>query len=33
MANAKISALPTATELQGNEIIPLVQGVFEPKSH
>jgi len=26
MANAKISALPTATELQGNEIIPLVQG-------
>jgi len=25
MANAKISALPTATELQGNEIIPLVQ--------
>ena len=26
MANAKISALPQATELQGNEIIPLVQG-------
>ena len=26
MANAKISALPIATELQGSELIPLVQG-------
>ena len=25
-ANSKISALPIATELQGNELIPLVQG-------
>ena len=26
MANSKISALPIATELQGSELIPLVQG-------
>ena len=26
MANSKISALPIATEIQGNELIPLVQG-------